>query len=76
MLELFRNYEDMYYQQLEGVDIDVWRGLEVSFRDINGYPGVPAQIGLIGGIVVGVIGTCALARNGVRPARIISCYQD
>jgi hypothetical protein len=42
MLALFRVYEDMYHQQLEGMDIYVWRGIEVSIRDINGYPGVQA----------------------------------
>jgi hypothetical protein len=42
MVALFRNYEDMYFQQLEGVDVDVWRGFEAAIRDINGYPGVQA----------------------------------
>ena len=42
MVALFRNYEDMYYQQLEGVDVYVWRGFEAAIRDINGYPGVEA----------------------------------
>jgi hypothetical protein len=42
MVALFRVYEDMYYQLLEGVDVHVWRGFEVGIRDINGYPGVQA----------------------------------
>jgi hypothetical protein len=42
MVALFRAYEDMYHLKLEGMDVHVWRGLEVSFRDVNGYPGVQA----------------------------------
>jgi hypothetical protein len=42
MVALFRAYEDMYHLKLEGIDVHVWRGLEVSFRDVNGYPGVQA----------------------------------
>jgi hypothetical protein len=42
MAALFRNYEDMYYQQLEGVDVHVWRGWEAVMRDFNAYPGVQA----------------------------------
>jgi hypothetical protein len=42
MVALFRAYEDMYHLKLEGMAVHVWRGLEVSFRDVNGYSGVQA----------------------------------
>lgn len=40
---LFRIYEDMYYQKLEGhLDPRVWRGFEAPMRDIIAYPGIQA----------------------------------
>jgi hypothetical protein len=40
MDHLFRIYEDMYYQKLEGhLDPRVWRGFEAPMRDIIAYPG-------------------------------------
>jgi hypothetical protein len=43
MVGAFRNYEDMYYQHLEGhLDPRVWRGFEAVMRDLIGYPGVQA----------------------------------
>jgi hypothetical protein len=43
MDQLFRVYEEMYYQQLEGhLDPRVWCGFEAPMRDVNGYPGVQA----------------------------------
>src|SRR3954470_21070695 len=43
MDSLFRIYEDMYYQKLEGhLDPRVWRGFEAPMRDIIAYPGAQA----------------------------------
>jgi len=43
MDHLFRIYEDMYYQNLEGhLDPRVWRGFEAPMRDIIAYPGAQA----------------------------------
>ena len=43
MAQLFRMYEEVYYQQLEGhLDPRVRRGAEAPMRDINAYPGVKA----------------------------------
>src|SRR5262249_4361990 len=43
MGQLFGNFEEMYYQQGEGhLDPRVWRKVEATMRDINGYPGVQA----------------------------------
>ena len=43
MDHLFRIYEDMYYQKLEGhLDPRVWRGFEAPMRDIIAYPGIQA----------------------------------
>ena len=43
MDHLFRIYEDMYYQKLEGhLDLRVWRGFEAPMRDIIAYPGAKA----------------------------------
>lgn len=43
MDSLFRIYEDMYYQNLEGhLDPRVWRGFEAPMRDIIAYPGAQA----------------------------------
>lgn len=43
MDSLFRIYEDMYYQKLEGhLDVRVWRGFELIMRDIIAYPGSQA----------------------------------
>jgi len=43
MHQIFRNVEDVYHQHLEGhLDPRVWRGLEVTMRDINIEPGVQA----------------------------------
>jgi hypothetical protein len=43
MDHLFRIYEDMYYQKLEGhLDPRVWRGFEAPMRDIIAYPGAQA----------------------------------
>src|SRR5947199_7389586 len=43
MDHLFRIYEDMYYQKLEGhLDPRVWRGFEGPMRDIIAYPGAQA----------------------------------
>lgn len=40
---LFRIYEDMYYQHLEGqLDPRVWSGFEAIMRDFNAYPGIQA----------------------------------
>ena len=40
---LFRIYEDMFYQKLEGhLDPRVWRGFEAPMRDIIAYPGIQA----------------------------------
>ncbi len=40
---LFRIYEDMYYQHLEGhLDARVWEGFEAIMRDFNAYPGIQA----------------------------------
>lgn len=40
MDHLFRIYENMYYQKLEGhLDPRVWRGFEAPMRDIIAYPG-------------------------------------
>ena len=40
---LFRIFEDMYYQKLEGhLDPRVWRGFEAPMRDIIAYPGIQA----------------------------------
>jgi hypothetical protein len=40
---LFRVFEDMYYQKLEGhLDPRVWRGSEAPMRDIIAYPGIQA----------------------------------
>jgi len=40
---LFRIYEDMYYQHLEGhLDPRVWSGFEAIMRDMNAYPGIQA----------------------------------
>lgn len=40
MDHLFRIYEDMYYQKLEGhLEARVWRGFEAVMRDIIAYPG-------------------------------------
>jgi hypothetical protein len=39
---LFRIYEDMYYQHVEGqLDPRVWGGFEAVMRDIVAYPGIP-----------------------------------
>ena len=44
MDHLFRIYEDMYYQKLEGhLDPRVWRGFEAPMRDIIAYPGAQAR---------------------------------
>jgi hypothetical protein len=41
MAQLFRIYEEMYYQQLEGhLDPRVWRGAEAGMRELIGYPGI------------------------------------
>src|SRR5437763_8298317 len=38
MDHLFRIYEDMYYQKLEGhLDLRVWRGFEAPMRDIIAF---------------------------------------
>ena len=38
---LFRIYEDMYYQNLEGhLDPRVWHGFQAPMRDIIAYPGI------------------------------------
>jgi hypothetical protein len=43
MDHLFRIYEDMYYQKIEGhLDPRVWRGFEAPMRDIIAYPGAQA----------------------------------
>ena len=43
MDSLFRIYEDMYYQKLEGhLDPRVWRGFEAIMRDIIAYSGAQA----------------------------------
>jgi hypothetical protein len=43
MDHLFRIYEDMYYQKLEGhLDPRIWRGFEAPMRDIIAYPGAQA----------------------------------
>ena len=43
MHQVFRNLEDAYHQHLEGhLDPRVWRKVEATMRDINGYPGVQA----------------------------------
>jgi hypothetical protein len=43
MVEMFRHYEDVYYQQSEGqLGPRLWRGWEAAMRDLNGYPGVQA----------------------------------
>lgn len=43
MDHMFRIYEDMYYQHLEGhLDPRVWRGFEAPMRDIIAYPGAQA----------------------------------
>jgi hypothetical protein len=43
MDSLFRIYEDMYYQKLEGhLDPRVWLGFEAPMRDIIAYPGAQA----------------------------------
>jgi hypothetical protein len=43
MVEAFRLYEEIYYQQSEGqLGPRLWRGFEVSMRDLNGYSGVQA----------------------------------
>jgi hypothetical protein len=43
MDHLFRIYEDMYYQKLEGhLDLRVWRGFEAPMRDIIAYSGAQA----------------------------------
>jgi hypothetical protein len=43
MHQLFRLYEEAYYEHLEGhVDPRLWSGWETGMRDINGYPGVQA----------------------------------
>jgi len=43
---MFRIYEDMYYQHLEGrLDPRVWRGFEAIMRDMNAYPGIQAWWG-------------------------------
>jgi hypothetical protein len=43
MSQLFRNYEDAYYGQLEEhLDARVWHSWEAAMRDINAYPGVQA----------------------------------
>jgi hypothetical protein len=43
MDHLFRIYEDMYYQNLEGhLDPRVWRGFEAPMRDIIAYRGAQA----------------------------------
>src|SRR5437016_13044325 len=40
---LFRIFEEMYYQKLEGhLDPRVWRGFEAPMRDIIAYPGIQA----------------------------------
>ena len=41
MHQVFRNVEDVYYQDLEGhLDPRVWRGFEWVVREINAFPGV------------------------------------
>ena len=43
MAQLFRIYEEMYYQQLEGhLNPRVWRGTEAPMRELIGYPGIQA----------------------------------
>jgi hypothetical protein len=43
MHQIFRNMEDVYYQNLQGhLDPHLWRGLEVAMRDMNTAPGVQA----------------------------------
>ena len=43
MNQLFRNLEDVYYQNLHGhLDPRVWRGMEVAVRELNAQPGVQA----------------------------------
>jgi hypothetical protein len=43
MAQLFRIYEEMYYQQLEGhLDPRVWRGAEAPMRELIGYSGIQA----------------------------------
>jgi hypothetical protein len=43
MVQWFRIYEEMYYQQLEGhLDPRVWRGAEAGMREMNALPGVQA----------------------------------
>ena len=43
MDHLFRIFEDMYYQKLEGhLDLRIWRGFEAPMRDIVAYPGIQA----------------------------------
>lgn len=38
---LFRIFEEMFYQKLEGhLDPRVWRGFEAPMRDIIAYPGI------------------------------------
>jgi hypothetical protein len=43
MHQMFRNMEDVYHQHLQGhLDPHLWRGLEVTMRDLNTAPGVQA----------------------------------
>jgi hypothetical protein len=43
MAQLFRIYEEMYYQQLEGhLDPRVWRGTKAPMGELIGYPGIQA----------------------------------
>ena len=43
MHQIFRNMEDVHHQHLKGhLDPHLWRGLEVTMRDLNTAPGVQA----------------------------------
>jgi hypothetical protein len=40
MVEMFRHYEEVHYQQLEGHLPRLWRGEEAGIRDLIAYPGI------------------------------------
>jgi hypothetical protein len=43
MIQLFRMSSEAYYQRLEGhLEPRVWREVEATLREFNGYPGVQA----------------------------------
>ncbi|MFL6301397.1 MAG: hypothetical protein ACJ71N_12410 [Terriglobales bacterium] len=43
MDQMFRIYEEMYFQNLEGhLDRRVWQGFEAPMRDLSAYPGIQA----------------------------------